>query len=174
MKLRSLIVAGSAALAVAAAAPAAQAQNSVVTGVGTSDLSLSVPATVLSGGFLTPGQTTTFTSSAVAVIAPSGTYVLKVGGTDSGSLTRTTTIGVCAGSANTLAAPLRFTSTAVTGAGVGSSTAVTATASPVTVASGTALLDTVTVAYTQAVGATEAIRATCNYQNTLTYTVAAS
>ena len=173
MKLRSLAVAGVAAAGLAAA-PAAMAQTSVVTGVGSSSLSLSVPATVVSAGFLAPGGTTSFTSSAVAVVAPTGAWALKVGGTDNGSLKRTLTDGVCAGSTDILAAPLRFTSDAVSGSDVTSSTAVPATASPVTVSSGTALLDTVTVSYTQAVGAAEAISAGCNYANTLTYTVAAS
>lgn len=173
MKLRSLIVAGTAAAAVCAAAPAAQAQTSVVTGVGSSALQLSVPAAVTTGGFLVPGATTNFLASPVAVIAPTGLWALKVGGTDNGSLKRATTLAPCDSSKDILAAPLRFTSTAVTGTGR-TNVAVGNTDTPVTVANGTSLLDTVTVAYSQVVGATEAIQAGCNYTNTLTYTVAAS
>jgi hypothetical protein len=174
MKFRSLVVAGVAVagLAAAPASHAALSGPSVVTGVGTGDLSISVPATVASLGFLVPGDVTEFTPSAVAIIAPTASWALKVkDATNAGQLQSAGGL-TCTGSASELADPLNFTSSKLAGPAVTDATPVAAT--DTTVASGTTLLDTVTVAYTQDVGDTEAIADGCAYSTTLTYTIAAS
>jgi len=170
---RRLLAMGAAVAAMSVVPTSAMAADSIITGVGSSDLSLSVPATVVSAGFLTPGYTTDFTPSPVAVVAPTGAWVLKVKDAINAGQLQKGGAANCDDSVATFAQPLKFTSEVLLGGtGVSSATAVSGT--NVTVASGSTLLDTVHVAYKQAVGWDEAVAAGCNYATTLTYTVAAS
>lgn len=165
------LTAGIALVGIPSAASAATG-TSTVTGVASSALSVVVPATVTSAGVLTPGSSTSFTASAVAVVAPGGSWSLTVADATNSGVLQKGGAGNCANSPTSLAAPLRFTSSAVTGSGQGSSTAVGGSAVAVATGGATNFLDTVTATFTQAVGSSEALAAGCNYSTTITYTLA--
>ncbi len=140
-------------VALFALAPAASAQDSTVTATSTSDLSLSVPATVVTAGTLKPGATTTFTPSEILVTAPTATstnpWTLKVkDSTNAGVLKKGTDL-VCTDSAGSVTNALTFSAaTAIQSAG---GLTGTVAATDVSVASGTSLSDTVTATYAVAV-----------------------
>lgn len=170
---RIKLIAAGAALIALAAAPAAHAQNSTVTGVATSDLSLTVPATVTSTGLLVAGSATVFTASTVAVVDPLGTWTLNVkdtSGTSPGQLKKSANAACTAASAATAGDALTFSGNAT----AGTDKTGTLSGSNAAVASGDAtnLADTVAVTYTQPlIAAGTDLAAGCDYTTTITYTV---
>lgn len=159
-------------------APAASAQNSTVTALATSDLALSVPATVVTAGTLTAGQTTNFTPSAVVVTAPTATgatpWTLKVkDATNAGQLQKTNNAACISASAAAITSPLSFgtaTANQASGSGLGG-LAGSVGSSDVNVARGTTLADTVNTTYSVAVPSGTQLAAGCPYSTTLTYTL---
>lgn len=173
MKLTKLAAAGVAVVAFFALAPVASAQNSVITGVSTSSLSLTVPATVVSAGLLTPGSSTVFTASSVAVVDPAGTWTLNVkdsSSTTPGILKKTGDSACVTGAAANTGSALTFAGDAAEGTdGSG-----TLSGSDAAVASGssTNFADTVSVVYTQpTIPAGTNLPAGCPYAVTVVYTI---
>lgn len=154
-------------------APAASAAtldgSQTALATATSSLSLSVPATVVTAGVLTPGQTTTFTPSAIAVVAPSGAWGLTVSdATNSGRL-KAATGATCDGGDETLTNALQYTASTAVASATGSGS-VGATAAPV-VSNVSSLADTVNVTYSVAVPAIQQLEGGCVYSTGLAYTL---
>jgi hypothetical protein len=178
MKLRSLVVAGS-ALAALAAAPAAQADvlTQTVTGAAADSIALSVPVAAVFGTAFTPGTTVHTTAGAVTAVStnPSWTLNAKEASGD-GKMSRTITTGVCANSTDILTNAPTLTVTPVIANASITSTAQSLTGSDKLVAAATAvpLAATVfTTDYAQTLPASEILATGCTYSMTTTYTLAA-
>lgn len=162
-----------AAVAALAAAPVASAAtldgSQTATAVAGSSLSLSVPATVATAGVLTPGQTTTFTPSAIAVVAPLGSWALTVSDASNAGKLKAATGATCTGSDANLTNAIAFTAS-TTVAGATGSGSVGAAAAPV-VSNVGSLADTVNITYSVDVPAEQQLKAGCVYSTNLAYTL---
>ena len=153
--------------------PAASAQDQTVTALADSDLSVSVPATVVTAGFLKPGETTNFTPTALAVVAPSAAvtpWALDVkDSANAGLLQKTGDLACIAASADEITNALTFSAATTVEAGGGLAGTVDST--DVDVAGGSSLADTVNVTYSVLTPANTQLAAACPYTTTLTYTL---
>lgn len=186
MKLRSLFVAGSVAagLALAPAAQAATTGTAIVTGTTGAALALNVGVGASSTlADLTPGATSTNSSLLGVPVVSTGSWVLKVLDGNQGTsaapghlVAATPGVGACVGSTNSLAAPLKVTTSAAPLSSLTqtySNIDIPATATAATIAEGTGI-QTANVAYSQAVGASEQLRSGCAYTITAEYSVVAA
>ena len=168
--IRRLAPAG-ALVASLALAPAVSAQtvdgSQTAVATATSSLALSVPSLV-TAGLLTPGQTTTFTPTAIAVVAPNGNWGLTVSDATNGGKLAAAAVG-CAGSDAQLTNSLSYSASAAIGNKSG--TGVVGTAASSVVGSVTSLSDTVNVTYSVGVPAAQQLKAGCVYSTTLAYTL---
>jgi hypothetical protein len=172
--MRSLrpLACAAALVACLALAPAASAQtgDQIVTGttVGTLALGIAAPTAVVAP--LQPG--TTATGTGVLVVTSTAPWTLSVQDnvvTNPGHLLRAALAPCSAAGDAFLGSPLGLTAGGL-GAGTVSAGAVNLSGAPQSLANGT-LSDTITVNYSQPVGAAERLETGCIYSATATYTV---
>jgi hypothetical protein len=178
MKLRTLIVAGTTAAAVAVSAPSAMAVGADLpvsgTTLGSLALTVSTPA-VFSSAF-SPGNTASASGVVLATsTSPSWTLTAKDNGTGAGKMIAGVT--GCVGSDPTLTNALKLTvdGTALTGGQTAGQKTLSSTAQTVASASTGTLLPIaaapLTVAYEQAIPANQVMTAGCIYSLTTTFTL---
>ena len=173
--MRSIrLTAGAAALAACLAlAPAASAQTTgdqVVAGTTVGTLALGIAAPTAAVAPLQPG--TTATGTGVIVVTSTAPWTLSVQdnvATNPGHLLRGPLAPCSVAGDSFLASPLGLSASGL-GAGTVSGGATNLSGAPQALASGT-LSDTITINYSQPVGAAERLQTGCIYSATATYTV---
>jgi hypothetical protein len=169
LPIAALVAAGALA-ALAPAASAAAPNDTIITGAGTSAISLTASSPA-SAGTLTPGATTTFLDAPVALVTPNGTtWTLNV--TDSaGNGGKLASLGLptCSSSEAQTSNQLHFLSSAALSGATGGTGVLSAGSSQV--ATGTSLSNTIHVTWSLAVDPTEQIKTACEYATTATYTL---
>jgi hypothetical protein len=190
MKFRSLIVAGVAVSALAAA-PAAMAGvgDQLISGVGGTSLSINASTPVVFGSLFAPGSTYTGTGT-VSAISTSPTWTLNVkDGTGDGHMQKANGVDLsglsglglsgladCSKSEAELAQAPSISPTGLPATGVTTHTVSLSHSDQALANATTALLPltVLTTNFSQTIGSTESIQATCAYQVTATYTMSAS
>lgn len=175
--LLSLLGAGAVCAVVPSSALAATASQLVSGTTLSSSLALGSPANAAFGTALGPNATADSTGGTVPVTAV-GAWVMRVSGTDSGKLRRTSASTACQDSSSVLTNPLSVFATGGTTTGLFFASSTTLTPQTLTgtaaqVASGTNS-NTVTLNYRYSPSSSDAFVAGCDYSLTTTVDLAAN
>jgi hypothetical protein len=177
MKLRSLIVAGTASAALLVPSTSAMALDQTVTGVAADQIALSVPVAAVFGSVFTPGATVNSTLGAVTAVSTNPNWTLSAAETGGdGKMARSIATGACATSAPVLTNAASVAVTPVIANGSITSTTRTLSGSDQVVASASAVPLAATVfntTYSQVLPSNELLSSGCTYTMTTTYTLAA-
>lgn len=178
MKLRSLIVAGTASAALLVPATSAMAQlEQTVTGVAADSIALSVPVAAAFGTTFTPGATVNSTLGAVSAVSTNPNWTMSAAETGGdGKMARSIATGACATSAATLTNAASVAVAPAVANGSITSTTRTLSGSNQVVAAATAVPLAATVfntTFSQVLPSNELLATGCTYTMTTTYTLAA-
>lgn len=177
MKLRSLVVVGTAAAALLVPTSAMAQVNQTVTGVAAGSIALSVPTAAVFGSTFVPGANVNSTGGTVTAVSTNPSWNMSAAETGGdGKMARVNNLTPCDTSAAVLTNAAGLTVTPVVANGSITSTARTLSGSNQVVASASAVPLAATVfdtTFAQSLPTNELLSAGCSYTMTTTYTLAA-